>query len=62
MTGLLESSFVANGGGYFFSADLLNVANGATGAVAAIPEPETYLLMLAGLGVLGFAARRRRQD
>ena len=25
-----------------------------------IPEPETYALMLAGLGVLGFAARRRK--
>jgi ice-binding like protein/PEP-CTERM motif-containing protein len=29
--------------------------------VAAIPEPETYALMLAGLGLLGFAARRRMQ-
>jgi hypothetical protein len=27
--------------------------------VAVIPEPETYALMLAGLGLLGFAARRR---
>ena len=26
-----------------------------------IPEPETYALMLAGLGLLGFAARRRKQ-
>lgn len=26
-----------------------------------IPEPETYFLMLAGLGVVGFAARRRRK-
>jgi len=25
-----------------------------------IPEPETYALMLAGLGVIGFVARRRR--
>lgn len=27
----------------------------------AIPEPETYAMMLAGLGLLGFAARRRKQ-
>jgi len=25
-----------------------------------VPEPETYVLMLAGLGVLGFVARRKR--
>jgi hypothetical protein len=29
--------------------------------VAAVPEPETYALMLAGLGVVGFVARRRRR-
>jgi hypothetical protein len=27
--------------------------------VQAVPEPETYVLMLAGLGVLGFIAKRR---
>ena len=27
--------------------------------VTAVPEPETYALMLAGLGLVGFAARRR---
>jgi hypothetical protein len=30
--------------------------------VPAIPEPETYAMMLAGLGLLGFVARRRRQQ
>jgi hypothetical protein len=30
-------------------------------AVAAIPEPESYAMMLAGLGLLGFIARRRKQ-
>jgi hypothetical protein len=29
--------------------------------VGAIPEPESYAMLLAGLGLLGFAARRRKQ-
>ena len=29
-------------------------------SIAAVPEPETYAMLLAGLGALGFAARRRR--
>lgn len=33
-----------------------------TTPVAAIPEPETYALMLAGLGALGFVARRRKSQ
>lgn len=30
--------------------------------VSVVPEPETYALMLAGLGIMGFVARRRRAD
>jgi len=29
---------------------------------APIPEPETYAMMLAGLGLIGFVARRRKQE
>ncbi len=33
---------------------------GSPGITAAIPQPETYALFLAGLGLLGVAAKRRR--
>lgn len=33
---------------------------GVLQSVTAVPEPETYAMMLAGLGALGFLARRRR--
>ena len=39
------------------------VADGdiANGAVSHAPEPETYAMLLAGLGMLGFVARRRKR-
>ena len=33
---------------------------GIEGVAAVVPEPETYAMLVAGLGILGFAARRRR--
>ena len=45
----------------FLSGDLV-VANDIDNvSVSAIPEPETYAMLLAGLGLVGFAARRRKQ-
>jgi hypothetical protein len=32
----------------------------ATASVTAVPEPSSYALMLAGLGIVGFIAKRRR--
>jgi hypothetical protein len=32
-----------------------------TGGVPVVPEPETYALMVAGLGLMGWVARRRRR-
>lgn len=43
---LMDSTYALDGGGVL---------------APAIPEPETYAMLLAGLGVLGFAARRRKQ-
>ena len=39
-----------------FSVDNINAT-----AVTAVPEAETYAMLLAGLGMMGFVARRRRQ-
>ena len=30
-------------------------------AVAAVPEPETYAMLIAGLGLMGFVARRKKE-
>ena len=38
----------------------LGAQNGAVNLAAAVPEPETYAMLLAGLGLVGFAVRRRK--
>ncbi|MDB5999472.1 MAG: hypothetical protein JWP52_1171, partial [Rhizobacter sp.] len=52
-------SFTGLDGGY--KATVLYTADGVKQQVAAIPDPETYALMLAGLGLMAFVARRRKQ-
>lgn len=36
------------------------VTYGEVTAVSAVPEPETYAMILAGLGIVGFMSRRRK--
>ena len=47
-------TFSSVGGDVYSGAVLDNVA------IKAVPEPETYAMMLGGLGLLGFMARRRK--
>ena len=60
---------VANNVGNLFVADIWSAQTGNTGPVdvtaggppTSVPEPETYAMLLAGLGLMGFVARRRRR-
>ena len=41
-------------------ASFIDGASVSTATVSLVPEPETYAMLLAGIGFLGFIARRRR--
>lgn len=55
--GLTASATNATGGFETFF-----VGNAATAVTPPVPEPESYAMMLAGLGVMGFIALRRRRS
>ena len=47
--------------GYWTQSDRYSGRSGMTFLIGPVPEPSTYALMLAGLGLVAFVARRRRQ-
>jgi hypothetical protein len=58
-TGTVITQFPLSNGAFRLS---LNGGGGnATFAISAVPEPDTYGMLLAGLGLFGFIARRRKQ-
>lgn len=58
--GTFSIVFTNNGGNIPDLSHLIVFGREASGgSIAAIPEPETYAMLLAGLGLVGFAARRK---
>jgi hypothetical protein len=47
-------------GEYLVAGGTIRYATLDIGSVPDVPEPETYAMMLSGLGLVGFAARRRK--
>lgn len=59
-SGTFSIVFTNNGGNVPALSHLIVFGREASGGIAnSVPEPETYAMLLAGLGLVGFAARRK---
>ena len=54
------AEFVANAAGTNYTFKLSSAGLLTVGAVTAVPEADSYAMLLAGLGVIGLVARRRK--
>lgn len=65
-TGATTSTSVTNTSGYALIPGVLHAykasATDLAGYTAPVPEPEIYAMLLAGLGLVGFTTRRRKQQ
>lgn len=55
-----DYSIFAGGSDYANKSVMPQLPYGISGTIAVVPEPETYAMLLAGLGLMGAIARRRR--
>jgi hypothetical protein len=57
-TAISQLSVVGTNGAFVAVNDIHEI--GSPGTIAAVPEPESYAMFLAGLGMMGFVSRRRK--
>jgi hypothetical protein len=60
LTGAISQLSVVGTNGAFVAANN-SFEIGSPGTIAAVPEPETYAMLLAGLGLMGFVSRKNQR-